>query len=224
MTMRTSSKFLPTMAAFLVATSPAFADVITNLTPTSDLFTSGTTKVDNGNLDIGHFNFGAGVDLRALLIFDLSSIAPGATINSATLTINQVGLPGNQDAFGRANLRRADVAWNPSDSASDLYDAASIANSAFITDFSPPDDYVDGVDYGYSLNVFDTVSAWHAGTSSNHGFVLKQGAEGFGGTGRRFDSFTLTIDYTPIPEPSSALPLATLLGVAILGVRRRRRR
>ena len=194
-------KHLLALAAVLVGVSAANADTVT-LDPTVDLYVMyDGTKHDDDGLEIGRRStsspFG---DARALLIFDLSSIPAGSTIDSATLTLNQIDL-GQYDNYGNAQLRRIGTSWDGTEAGSVLHGIVSDGSSALIANFSPSVNPPPGL---YPLNVTPVVADWVEGALLNYGFGLKQSSEGFTNTARRFDSSdaagnqpTLTINFTP---------------------------
>lgn len=53
------------------------------------------------NITVRRFSFGGGIiDLRGILVFDLSSIADGSTINSVSLDITLLGSVGSESSSG----------------------------------------------------------------------------------------------------------------------------
>ena len=217
----------------VIVTAPVPDGGTIAVTPDVDLYvdkvTSGSTftytTVDNTHLDLGHNAGGnTGEDDRALMKYDLSALA-GATVLSATLALDQVE-QGTADQHGFAQLRRINASdWDGTEASTFLYDLVAPTDSTFITNFSPATNPPPGL---YSLDVTSVVQGWISGATPNYGFGLKQGSEGFGGTGRRFTHRpVLTIEYefptVPIPEPATMCAL----GMALAGlggyIRKRRR-
>jgi hypothetical protein len=208
-----------------LATVPAQA-VILSLNPTLDLDVNSTGSVsDTAFLNINGNNSGSN-QRRALLKFDLTNPQLiGATINSATLTLNQNEL-GSLDQFGAATLRRIGTQnWTGVTSGTTLFTIANDANAVAIASFSPATSPPPGL---YPINVTSTVQDWVNGTFANFGFGINATEGPFSGVQRQFDSVSgsiapvLLIDFTvqPAPEPSSLL----LLGLGALALTRRTHR
>lgn len=210
-----------------VGLTPASAQaVIVALNPIVDLDVNSAGSVsDTTVLNINGNNSGSN-QRRALLKFDLSNPALiGATINSATLTLNQNEL-GSLDQFGDATLRRIGTQdWTGLTSGATLFTIANDVNAAAITNFSLATGPAPGL---YPINVASTVQSWVNGTFSNFGFSINATEGPFTGVQRQWDSASgavapvLLIDYTiaPAPEPSSLL----VWSVGVVGVLFRQRR
>ena len=164
---------------------------------------------------------------RALLEFDLSSVPAGSTINSVTLSLSVTQTPsggisstfevhklldswgeGSGSDHGGSLATAGSATWNVRSSPGTAWTTAggdiaqTISASASIIgtgvySFSGPDLVTD-------------VQNWLNDPTSNDGWLLKSGSESTATTirrlgGRNDGTFapTLTINYTPVPEPGT---------------------
>ena len=211
-------------------TSNTAQGVMLSLNPTVDLdVNSAGSKSDDGFLDINGNNSGSN-QRRALLQFDLSDPQLiGATINSATLTFNQIELGTTLDQHGNASLRRiVTQPWSGSTLGTTLFAIAKDAGAVGIGSFSisPPTNPPAGL---YNIDISSTVQGWIDNSFANYGLSISATEGAFTGVERRFDSSTGTIapvlllDFTlapPVPEPASGFLLA-LGSLALVRLNRR---
>jgi len=155
--------------------------------------------------------------------FDISAIPAGATINSATLSGNYVSRLNTVNAAPDAAVGAVATAWDTSGTNNPLFsygvDIASGATIAINTQ-SIFSNIVGTAPSGQAITAADftpEVQAWLDGTLDNNGLAFF--INGFSAQGAGFDNVELEIDFTVIPEPSSA----TLGGLALLCLMRRRR-
>jgi hypothetical protein len=187
--------------------------------------------------------------LGAVVGFDVSAIPANATINSATLqmTFSSANfLNGNENAwdvknpgaqwiegqvsFHFAQNTGAGVLWEPTDSPFGNFAGSTgiqMVNQPIITS-----NYISGTNntgVPLSFDVTSMVSDWMSG-SENRGFAIVHERGDPAGhiewAGKANPNLTwrptLTVDYTPLPEPASAATV-TLLGAATT-LRRRHRK
>ena len=189
---------------------------------------------------------------RGLIEFDIASFLPaGAIINSATLTLHASLTRAASAVISLHRLTRewnegtTNAAANEGAGASPVLgnDATWLhAVSALLSwtgpgaagDFNPAASSSatilgSGAFYSWT-GLQSDVQSWLANSSDNHGWLLL-GDESTSATAVQFDSRThpnsdnhpiLTIDFTPVPEPSTA-GIAGLVAIAALGRRRRMR-
>lgn len=224
------------------------AAMIANISPVEDNTIYQPDNLSNGAGDwLFAGNNGSSASRRALLRFDLvgSGITTGAIINSVTLTLTMDRtLSGDQIM----NLHRLTSNWGEgSDDAAGQEGGGAFA-TAGASDWQ--ENFVGsstwntaGGDFDVSASASQTVGGngsynwtgnalvsdvqgWLATPASNFGWILI-GNESSGYTSKRFLSREnaglspqLTIDYTPVPEPSST----ALLGLGGLALMLRRRR
>jgi hypothetical protein len=203
-------------------------------------FTPGVVT-DGPTLEIGHHYIcdpcqspGNPLDSRAVLLFDLSSI-PGPIVG-ASLKLNQIYGDGDPPPlnYGYAVLRKIGTPWNAGSSASDIWSAVGDANSSSLVGaFSitadpvaaPPTGNVNGPQVLSNAAILAAVQGWQSNPATNYGFGLKEGAEGFTITVRRWDSSSvsagspmLTVEY--VPEPASAALFVLAAGCVAMWRRR----
>ena len=187
---------------------------------------------------------------RGLIEFDIASFIPaGATINSATLTLHASLTRATSTFISLHRLTREwnegttnavsnegagitpvlgnDATWLHSVSTSVPWTGPGAAG-----DFNPAATGTatilgSGAFYSWP-GLQSDVQTWLANGSDNHGWLLL-GDESTSATAVQFDSRThpnddnrpfLTIDFTPVPEPS-ATGIAGMVAIAALGRRRR---
>ena len=177
---------------------------------------------------------------RALLAFDVATSVPaGATINSAVvrLTLTRT-ISGSRsvslhrltsdwgaalsDATGQEGRGAAalagDATWTNNFSGTSTWSAAGgdfIGGASASQSIGAVGDY----DWNSTATTVADVQGWLDNPSQNFGWVLI-GDEGVAGSAKRFNSGDnaanqpmLTIDYTPVPEPSTALLAVLALGL-----------
>jgi hypothetical protein len=148
-----------------------------------------------------------GKTARSLVRFDLSALPPGVTISQATLRIYQVNTcdigqrTHTVTAYRPAGAwSEAGVTWNNKPGYAESYGSASITS---------------GVWNWSSLNVTNLVRGWVAGTTANHGILLR-GPESSSSSGARLGFSTregaqrpqLVVQYeaTNTPPTLASLP------------------
>ena len=166
---------------------------------------------------------------RALIEFDIANNVPsGATINSVTLTLNVVGTPNGGfnstfdlrrllDSWGEgtgADHRGSPVAPNQADWALRFSPGTSwnTPGGDFATTASASKGIAGNAAYTFAstATLIGDVQGWLNTPSQNAGWILMSESEGQGTSIRRFGSRdsgasapTLTIDFTPVPEPGT---------------------
>jgi hypothetical protein len=186
---------------------------------------------------------GGNIDFRGYLRFNLAAIPAGATINSATLQLTQVSGASRNDTIttgrfalyglnndaGNTPQNWDEATFVPADKGTE-----DVTTLAGVTDL---DDNVLGITEsaaGTPVQVTVTgapLGAFLQSRLSDGGlatFILSNddsNDRGFGlGTKENADTTTqpvLTIDYTAVPEPATALGLAIGLGLVGMAWRRR---
>jgi hypothetical protein len=234
------SCLLPGLAArATIADFTAIAD--TSLIASSpDNNTGGNDFLSAGN--------GGGSPRRALIQFDLASLPAGAIVNAATLTLTvPSGNTGNPSSF---DLFRVLGSWGEGTNTGSSGTAAEPGDATWNSRFqgsllwnTPGGDYATttsattfvsglGVYTWSSTRLAADVQLWAGNSSTNFGWILISQAEDVSSSARRFGSRedppnapVLAIDYTTIPEPSTALLTAiALLSAASVRVRVRSER
>ncbi len=235
---------------FVVAIScPARAD-LTNLIATADasLVQSAPDNNTGGNSFVAAGADGSG-PRRGLFLFGIAGAIPvGATINSVTLTLTVPnGNIANPSTF---DLFRVVADWSEGDN---VGSAGTLADTGEVTWNSrhhgltlwntPGGDYVPSVSASTLVSGLGTyswssatlaadVQLWRDIPTTNYGWILISQSEGTPQTARRFGSRedlpnmpVLTVAFTVIPEPSTALltALATLLLLSPASIRVRAR-
>ena len=235
---------------FVVAISCPCRANLTNLIATADasLVQSAPNNNSGGNSFMTAGADGSG-PRRGLFLFDIAGAIPtGATINSVTLTLTVPnGNTANPSTF---DLFRVVADWSEGDN---VGSAGTLADTGEVTWNSrhhgltlwntPGGDYSAGSSgatfvsglgaYAWSSATMTAdVQLWRDTPATNFGWILISQLEGTPQTARRFGSRedppnapVLTVDFTAIPEPSTALltALATLalLSPALIRVRGR---
>jgi hypothetical protein len=201
------------------------------------------------NLDDGLYAYStiSGEFLGTVVGFDISSIPAGSTINSATLTmsLNESSIFGNgaqqtwqiknptaqwiegQVSYFFAQNTGAGVKWNPTDQPFG-------SGGTGITMANEPNVIASNSVSGASLagaavpfDVTSLVAGWYGGSVENRGFAVLNvsGAPAanmyWAGKANVNEIWrpTLTIEYSEVPEPTTAASL--LLGASLI-IRRRR--
>lgn len=191
-------------------------------------------------------NNGGNSPRRALIRFDLSSIGANATIDQVTFT---AFLSQGNAASVNVSLHRLTADWGESTSnapgGEGGGDAAADGDATWLENFFGSSNWaVPGGDFvvnpsatmvidetlgSYqwsSTGLRDDVASWLDGSQSNFGWILI-GDESGPGTAKRFNSRDnvanspfLTVHFTPVPEPGSALLLT--VSMLVCGSKRRR--
>lgn len=185
---------------------------------------------------------------RALLEFNVaSSIPAGAIINSVSLTLTVRDSPPGGPVPSMFDLNRLMASWAEGNGAdrggspagpnqTTWNNRMGTSGSPWTTpggDFSPvvsASIMITG-DASYTFastpNLVSDVQAWLANPGTEYGWILRSESEGVSRTIRRFGSRldssgspVLRIQYTLVPEPSSAA--LALLGLGTLALKRRR--
>jgi hypothetical protein len=177
---------------------------------------------------------GDGLTRRALITFDVAAAIPaGSTVNSASLTLRMTQTSNTTGT--NVSLHRALADWGEGTSRASGNEgggaAATPGDATWIHRFFPTSGWVSaGGDFDIDESAHTLVSSFGAYTwsgasmvrdlqhwldvpSENYGWMLR-GDEGGSSTAKRFDSRSvatvlnrpvLTIDYTPVPEPTTTL-------------------
>lgn len=225
--------------AALALSSPALFAATTNLISSADagIVSSAPDNNTGGNSFVAAGADGSG-PRRGLFWFDVAGVIPaGATINSVTLTLTvPSGNTANPSTF---DLFRVLADWGEGDNTGS---SGSLADTGEVTWNSrhhgqdlwntPGGDYVPSVSASTLVSGLGTytwssatlaadVQLWRDAPATNFGWILISQLEGTPQTARRFGSRedppnapVLTIDYTVVPEPSSAL--LVLVGFVLL--------
>lgn len=222
----------------LAAAFPALTQAAILIVNPSDIMfaSSSTTTTDAGTVLRGNSNQ---VEIRNRGIsqiptdnrtvatfanFDISSILAGGTINSATLTATYESQLNDVNAGGPASVGAVATAWDTSGTSNPLltygWDHTTETTAALNTQVWVADiENTAATGQAVSGIFTSTVQGWLDTTLANNGLVFFMDGDGAQGAG--FDNVVLTIDYTPVPEPSSA---ALFIGAAagLFMLRRRR--
>lgn len=205
------------------------------LTPQADAYLrDATARGALGFIDVR----GGSIDFRGYVRFDLAAIPAGSTINSASFALTQVSGASRNDAVttGRVSTYGLDNAvgntpqnWDETTFVPADKGTENVATLAGVIDL---DDNVTGISESLSgtpaiFTVTGGPLASFLQTRFDDGalatFILSNDEStdrGFGfGSKENADPNTqptLTIDFTPIPEPASSVLLAAGLGLAAL--------
>lgn len=214
------------VAAALACCASARSDIL-SLTPTGDAWVR-QFQPDSNNGGGPDFvagtlgNLGNREIRRAFLQFDLSAVPPGATINSATLTVTVTRAPISGRADSQFQLRRVlspwaefEVTWNSrlnntpwqSPGADGAADTAPNGSSAV--------EIIGEGSYTFpsSPALVADVQAWVNDSAHNFGFMLQTQDEGTPETARRFGSSesgvtapVLVVDFSFAPLSAAVTP------------------
>jgi hypothetical protein len=177
----------------------ASADTIT-LNPSQDTYLSEHFAGPNGtgtDMVIGTQGTTAGLTMnRGLIQFDLSSLPPGAVVNSVTLRLTVVRPP-STPANSNFHLHRLLRPWYALQSTWTLRlgeEDWDIPGAQTGTDFSATSSasvfVANSVEHTFpsTPQLIADVNAWLANPSTNHGWLVKTEDESIGYTARRFAS------------------------------------
>jgi len=185
---------------------------------------------------------------RGLLQFDLSSVPAGATISSVSLTLNVTATPsggansifdlhsvsqswgeGNNSDHGGSPADPNEATWSSRFAPSSPWSTAGGSFSATVS-ASRSIAGNGGYTFASTAQLVSDVQSWLNNPASNFGWELISESENTPTSIRRFGSRdsgafapTLTVNYTPVPEPG-ALALFGLGGGLGLWFALRRRR
>ena len=176
-----------------------------NLTSDEDSYIKLKDPDDNFGSDVEMFVDRETTDLhRALVQFDLSSIPAGATITSATLTIEAIGVGGDMSVGAYQLLEswsESTVTWNERSTGVNWSTAGSNFNSTAedLLDVTSDDDGP------HDFDLTSLVQDWVDGSASNYGVMV---GSPDGGGNRQIEYMTrenttapvLVVTYT-VPEP-----------------------
>lgn len=237
---------IPWCAQALAAETRVFApvaDTVIYFDETGGPVAAGASNALGANLSVGQD--AGGVVRRSLLRFDLSSILPGSVVHSAELTLFESrSLFGNYDV----SLHRMLTTWGEGASNGGSAGASGTATAGDATWLhsshpgtswtTPGGDFVAedsatlfvgfaGTNYTWSsAGMVADVQSWVDSPAGNHGWILI-GLETVNKNPKLFGSResgtmpALTLQVSPVPEPST---MATMLvGVGLIGWRLRRR-
>lgn len=216
-------------------TSIFFANGLTNNNfGGGNTFTAGGRPITHGGL------------CRALLLFDVAGSVPaGATINSVSLGLTVMDSPPGTSVASVFDLNRLTASWAEGNGADHGGSTAGPNEATWFKRFgtlgpawtTPGGDFSSVVSgsamitgtgrytFGSAPNLISDVQSWLDNPGSDFGWILRSETENTPRTIRRFasrldsaNSPVLLIQYTLVPEPSSAALL--LLGSTALALKR----
>ena len=210
--------------AVAVAASPMFAGTVIVLGASQDAALMGGGGWNNSSLGAWQWLMmspDGGTSSLGLVMFDLSGVPSGATVNSATLTLYQSS---NAQRGGVAvDLYRVTSAWNE---ATVTYTTRPSWNPAVVSSLAIGD---GSAGLFRSWNVTSSVQGWVNGTYANDGLLLMRNPDAtlwpdFSSkeSTTAADRPSLSVDYsspTGTPEPSMLLLVGS--GAALLLLRKR---
>ena len=234
-----------TLLLSVLMVSTVTADMVTLDAIADTAIFQDNTSNSNGSGDFFHVgNNGGNAPRRGLIRFDLSSIPTGATITNVTLSafVSQ----GNMTDVD-ISLHRLTADWGESTSDAPGGEgggtAAAIGDATWNENFFGTSNWANaGGDFAATASastivgangsyfwsadgLVNDVQSWLDGGTGNFGWILI-GDETAASTSKRFNSRSnsgnnpfLTVEFSTIPEPSSAVLLSG--GVAALLIRRR---
>jgi hypothetical protein len=241
------------LALGLAAAANAAADVFTFTPAKDNTIFAGEASLSNGAGDsLFAGSTASGIARRGLLQFDLSAIPAGSIVTGASLTLNVTRTPAGSQVSATA-LHRLLADWGEAGSAGGGGGDGAEPGDATWTyrffndparvwtslggDFDPAAsqtiDLVGGGPYTWtsSPRLVADVQGWIDDPAANFGWILI-GDEAASSTAKRLDSREaitpefrplLTLEVTPIPEPSTYAMLVAGLGIVVVVARRRMR-
>jgi len=233
--------FLGLCVSISAVTGQARADVVTlTPSKDNTLYESDTGSISNGaGMHFFAGDNATNVSRRGVIAFDLATIPAGSTINSVSLQLHMsqtnsgpldISLhrlladwgEGTSDAPGSegggAPSTPGDATWLHTFFDTDLWSTPGgdfTAAASAIESVDQPGFYV----WDSTPDLVADVQAWHDDAPLNFGWLV-HGVEDAASSAKKFDtrenpteSFRpmLMIDYTPVPEPASAVILAVWL-------------
>jgi hypothetical protein len=250
--MKIRKAFLPGigfLSALLIAGPAQAATVV--LHPTADTTLQEAFSGDNYG-DGTSFTAGGrrqGGRTRGLLLFDIAGNIPsGSTISSVSLTLSVVGVPsgGINSTF---DLNRLSASWGEGNGSDHGGSLAGPGQATWINRFgtsgspwaTPGGDFSSTASASRLITGFGNftfsstaglvadVQGWLNTPSTDFGWLLRSESEATATTIRRFGSRdsgttapTLTITYTPVPEPAVSAILGVGSGVLFLWLKGKR--
>ncbi len=170
------TRILTALLLVLFISNRAEAQVTATFYPTKDTYLSRNFSNTNyGSSTLMYVQRLTNYPTRALLYFDISSIPPGATILSAQLRL--VKYFGNHEDYIDAHPLTQE--WTETGATWNSSGITGWTGGAYNTSASYSTQTMVGANTNtaYSWNVLNMVNAWHSGTITNYGVLLKANNE-----------------------------------------------
>lgn len=215
--MKLNSKFAALLAAGVTASSASAATVISSTSDAEATSGGGVGALGNQSILAGAY-YAAGPGVTPVFAFLLPTLGPGETFSSASISLELLSISGTPTFNG-------DIVGIRSNAADTVLGADWAATGTMLHD----DFYTSGSSAGASTS--NDFAAWLNTQNDGEYVFIKLDAEGTGGVGS-FTGYNVksanhasatnlpTLNYTVVPEPSSA----ALLGLGGLALLKRRRR